>query len=278
MNNIADLNPSQIAMDPLLFHELEKSDILYKLTSEFRYSEEEAVREFEAATAILARLKPIRNSQSKTDDYLLEVLSALRLRVKTFVIMHLLRATETNDTYCHAYNNFVYYANRYLRLNFHRKEISERELQVLLMEEKIRERELMALRSPGQNGSAHKPADKGRLQPAENPLLFDEMRIRRFYLAFNGFLWEDTDLETVKNWFRVIPSGKPVFLPKMITYFCYAFSKMEERMIAELKPKNINSWIRPLINGNNYSYMKNRCGRKEKMEEIERRVELTMEN
>jgi hypothetical protein len=48
MNNLVDPNPSLIAMDPLLFHELERSDILYKLTSEFRYSEEEALREFDS--------------------------------------------------------------------------------------------------------------------------------------------------------------------------------------------------------------------------------------
>jgi hypothetical protein len=76
------------------------------------------------------------------------------------------------------------------------------------------------------------------------------------------------------NWFRVKPIGKPVFRNKMTAYFCYAIGKIENRMIESLRPKNINRWIEPIINGNNYSLLKSRTSNRDKMEEIDNKLEL----
>ena len=78
----------------------------------------------------------MRNCQSKTDDYLTNTVKHLRYRVKLMIIMLLLKATEFDDTYCHAYNSLVYYANRYLRLSIPQKKIPESVLLFLLEEEK----------------------------------------------------------------------------------------------------------------------------------------------
>ncbi len=46
------------------------------------------------------------------------------------------------------------------------------------------------------------------------------------------------------------------------------------RMIANFKPENINHWIMPLINGNNYSLMKSMATDKEKVSEINNKFSL----
>jgi hypothetical protein len=134
MNNYSDTR--SLTIDPVKFLEFEEPEILYKLINELGYSEEEALVEFHSMTSIISHLMPLRNSKSKTDDYLKETLKLLRYRSKLFIIMFLLAATEVNDTYCHAYNCLVYYANRYLHLNITSKKIIETELFILLENEK----------------------------------------------------------------------------------------------------------------------------------------------
>jgi len=258
MNNSVDFNHPQVIIDPLRFLELEKTEILYKLTNELGYSEEESCLEFHAMTQIIVHLKPIRNCQSRTDDYLMATVKVLRYRVKLFIVMILLRATEHSDPYSYAHNSLVYYANRYLRTNFAQKRIPEHELLALLEAEK----ETTALEVP------IKQTER------ENPLVFDETLLNGFYLAFDHCIWEHAPHASFMNWFRVNPTGKPVFRAKMTAYFCYAVSKIESRMIGSLKPKNLNRWIEQVINGNNYSALKKRVKNKKLIAEIDTKLAL----
>lgn len=108
----------------------------------------------------------------------------------------------------------------------------------------------------------------------ENPLIFENMLFNRIYLGFNEFIWKNAAVEISRNWFRVNPTGKPDFMPRMQTYFCYAFGKFEHRIIKELRPKDINQWIKPLINGNNYSGLKSRKDNEQIIREIDHIVTL----
>ena len=106
-------------IDPFRFMEMDKTDILYKLTIELGYCEEEALREYYAMIAMLSRLKSMRICQSQTDDWLKDAVPNLHPRVKMLTVTILLNAMNDDDSYCHAYNTFVYYSNRYLRTNHH---------------------------------------------------------------------------------------------------------------------------------------------------------------
>lgn len=107
-----------------------------------------------------------------------------------------------------------------------------------------------------------------------NPLIFNVAFINNFFLTFNDFLWEITDIETCKNWFRVNPIGKPEFKDDLTTYFCYAIGQIEDKIIAEYRPKNINKWISTTINGNNYSGLKSRAKNKIMISEIDEKLSL----
>jgi hypothetical protein len=125
-----------INIDPFRFMELDKPDILYKLTIELGYSEEEALREFHSMLAMLTLLKSMRHCQSQTDDWLKDAVPQLHPRVKMLTVTILLDAMKDDDTYCHAYNTFVYYACRYLRMHRPRKIITDHKLLILLEDEK----------------------------------------------------------------------------------------------------------------------------------------------
>jgi len=125
-----------LTIDPFRFMELDKPDIHYKLTSELGYPEEEAMREFHSMTAMLTRLKSMRICQSQTDDYLKDAVPNLHSGLKLVTVTILLNATKWDDTYCHAYNTFVYYSNRYLRTDHPRKKITDHQLLMLLDAEK----------------------------------------------------------------------------------------------------------------------------------------------
>jgi len=135
MSELNTTNPASLNIDPFLFLELEKTELIYKLINEMGLSEEEALAEFNAMVKIITRLKPLRNCQSKTDDYLAVAVKEARYRVKVMVIMILLKATENSDTWGYAYNTLVYFANRYLRLNLKRKKIVEANLLFRLKQE-----------------------------------------------------------------------------------------------------------------------------------------------
>ncbi len=244
----------QSVLDPIQFLELEKRDILYIFHTELGYSKRESAGMFNTMNEILHELKPLRCTQSETDDYLRDVFSRLRGEVKLLIVMHLLKATEASDTWCYAHNTLVYYANRQFYLDLPRKKFSHIDLLLDIELEKRAERE--------------------EIPDSINPLVFDKTLLNAFYLAFDNFLWEHAAHVDFMNWFRVKPVGKPEFKDRMITYFCYAVSKIEHRMIGSCKPENINHWIRPLINGNNYSLMKSRASSGKKTSEINNRLAL----
>lgn len=98
-------------IDFFRFIELDNPDILYKLTSELDYPEEEALHEFHSMTAMLTRLRSMRCCQSQTDDYFKDAVQHLHPLVKMLTVTILLNATIRDDSYCRAYNTFVYYAN-----------------------------------------------------------------------------------------------------------------------------------------------------------------------
>jgi hypothetical protein len=123
-------------IDPFRFMEMDKHDIHYKLTGELGYPEEEALREFHCMTEMLTLLRSMRPCQSQTDDYLKDAVPLLHRGVKLLTVTILLNATKDDDTYCHAYNTFVYYSNRYMRTNHPRKNISDHQLLLLLEAEK----------------------------------------------------------------------------------------------------------------------------------------------
>jgi len=232
------LKGEHLTLDPLRYLELQKKEILEKLIAESAYSNEEALKLYNTITGIVEGLRPLRESQPETDDFLKDAINGLRRGQKMRTIMHLLKAFESDDTWGCAHRALIYYANRYFRVEFLCKIISEAALQNQIETEKRHSLPVLA------NGL--------------NPFVFDETLLNAFYLAFDNYLWEHVDHVTFMNWFRVNPSGKPVFKDKMAAYFCYAIWKTENRMIESRRPRNLSRWIEPLINGNNYSKMKNR--------------------
>jgi hypothetical protein len=251
-----DLYENQLNLDPIRFLEFEKKEILYKLTSEFDYSQEEALMLFNSMMEILLQLKPMRDCQSGTDDYLKETVSNLRRGSKLLIVMHLLNTMENSRSWSHAHNSLVYYANRFGRLKLPRMVVSDAEILILLEAET----ETRIALSPTTDAS--------------NPLVFEEKLLNAFYLAFDNYLWEHTSHHDFINWFRADPVGKPLFKNRMITYFCHAVGKIEHKMIEAHKPENINHWIKPLINGNNYSLLKSRASESNKTSEIDQKLFL----
>ncbi len=249
-----DPEEKQLNLNPIKFLELEKQKILTILISESGYSHQEASGHFKMMKDILLRLKPLRTSRADTDKFLKEIFAILRRDSKLMIIIQLLRATATCDTWCYAYNMFVAYINRILILNFPRKEFSELDLQLDIELEKRAERQ--------------------EIPDTTNPLVFDKTLLNAFYLAFDGFLWKHSSHDDFINWFRVYPAGRPVFKEGMTSYFCYAVGKIEDRMLGLLRPKNLNRWIGPVINGSNYSAMKKRVSNKRKIAEINNRLAM----
>jgi len=99
-----------------------------------------------------------------------------------------------------------------------------------------------------QLGYGEQLKNQSRLNPSEkteNPLIFDKCLLNRFHSALDGFIWESTDIETFKNWFRVNPVGKPIIKEDMITYFCYAVWQIDDHREREICP-NIENWYSAL--------------------------------
>jgi hypothetical protein len=162
-----------LEIDPFRFMELDKPDILYKLSVELGYSEEEALREYQSMLAMLTRLKAMHQCQSQTDDWLKDAVPNLHPKVKMVTVTILRNATKGDDSYCHAHNTFVYYSNRYMGLNLKRKTITDHQLLILL------EAQL----------TPKAPALNDQLSGPENPLVFDERLLNAFWLAFDNYIW-----------------------------------------------------------------------------------------
>jgi hypothetical protein len=241
-------------VDPLDFLELEKKEILEKLTAETSYSKEKVIDLFNTMTGIIEGLRPLRDSQQETDDFLKDTINGLRRSQKMPIIKHLLKAFENDETWRFAHKTLVYYANRCFRLEILHKIISDAALLTQL------------------------EAEKGHSLPALanylNPLVFDETLLNAFYLAFDNYLWVHMDHAIFMNWFRMNPLGKPVFKHKMAAYFCYAIGKIVNRMIESRRPLNINRWIEPLINGNNFSKMKTRPRNRKILADIDNKLAM----
>jgi len=252
------LDVLKLAPDPLIFLELNKDEILFKLTEEMGYSEEKASLKFEAMKEMIDCLKSLRTSKAQTFDFLDETIKRLPVKSKTFIINFVLLSIILNDSYCHAYNSLAHFANPDQIIPITNKYIPETKLRALIEGEKTPA--LLML------------PERGTVQ--ENPNVFDETLLNSLYLAFDHYIWEHTTHVTFMNWFRVNPVGKPVFKDKMTAYFCYTLGKIENRMIESYRPKNLNRWIKPLINGNNYSVMKKRVADNKKIAEIDQKLSL----
>jgi hypothetical protein len=147
--------------------------------------------------------------------------------------------------------------------------IKEREFNTLLREKKD-----MPVQNAEYTESKNKSEEIDNMQETENPLIFDDIFIKHFYIVFDDYLWEHTGIESMKNWFRVSPIGKPIFKEKMTTYFCYALGKIEGQILENHKPANLNKWIKPIINGCNYTDLRNRNHNNKKIEEINAKLDL----
>jgi hypothetical protein len=108
----------------------------------------------------------------------------------------------------------------------------------------------------------------------KNPVIFNDVFIKHFYVAFDDYLWEPTDIESMKNWFRVNPIGMPMFKKNMITYFCYAINISKGKLITKHKPANFNNWINPTINGSNFSSLTSQATNLDKIGIIKERLSL----
>lgn len=111
------------------------------------------------------------------------------------------------------------------------------------------------------------------LQPTENPLIFEKSILDNFHGAFNDYLWESTDIELCKNWFRVKPIGVPIFKKDMKFYFCYAIGKIEEKRNVQICP-NMGKWITQLIGNTNHSSLKKKATDKTKKSVINEKFNL----
>jgi hypothetical protein len=108
--------------DPVSFLNRRKKDIIHKF-KRLGFSEEEAAGEFDWMVRFIQKLEPLRDSQSETDEFLEKHAEDFCHRGKNHRLTHLIRATENNDSYCYAYNTFVYWGNLCLSLNLKRKEV-----------------------------------------------------------------------------------------------------------------------------------------------------------
>jgi hypothetical protein len=80
----------------------------------------------------------------------------------------------------------------------------------------------------------------------DNPLIFPDHVLNGFHVVFiDGFIWASTDVKSFKDWFRMVPRGKPIIKEEMITYFCYAVSLLDEYRDKEICP-NMEDWYSAL--------------------------------
>ena len=89
-----------------------------------------------------------------------------------------------------------------------------------------------------------------------NPLIFDSSFIKNFHREFNGVYWQEMDIHTFENCFRVSPTQKFVLAVGFsLTALCYMFGQIED-----YKNKSISSfgkWMAYHIGKSNYSKLKN---------------------
>lgn len=126
MNNYSDVR--NLKIDPIKYLDLKKSEILYILTNEMRYSDEKALLKFDFLKEIITRLKPLRCFILQTYGYLEETIRLLPPKLRIYTLNFLLKAMDHDETYPNAYNCLAQIANRYQHLRIDLKCFDDCEL------------------------------------------------------------------------------------------------------------------------------------------------------
>jgi len=239
-------------MTPKHYLDSRKEDILSNLTG--LYTEAEANDILKDLYFFVGKLKTVRRSETLTDEAL-RLLEGYPDLDRRSIKHWLLKAIQYDDSYVYAYTPLSQESNcRSIGKGYQVKDIAYNEL-IRLIESEDNEQ----VATPKDTGEKYTPVtnpeEKGELTDGsqDNPLVYDHKILIKFYSELNGILWNTTDLESFKNWFRVAPNGKPDFKKDKKTYFCYAVKKIEKHIIKDYKPKNFGNWIKPTIDGNSYS-------------------------
>jgi hypothetical protein len=208
------MQTKQSFIDPFVFMDKKRPEIIYQL-EELDCTEEEAAQIYLLLKEILIKLKSFRAYKTKTYDYLEGAIKKFPAKIRLCAIHFFLKILDSDDSWMHSYNCLVNAANRYLRLPEEPKFMSEAQLLEMIDENE------------------------------DEPLIFNESALEKFYSIFNDFLWENTTMEIFKNWFRVNPEGSPVIKDDMLTYFCYAVSLLDKYRNKKICP-NIENWYNAL--------------------------------
>lgn len=105
---------------------------------------------------------------------------------------------------------------------------------------------------------------KDRLQPevetnnfdsddTTNPLIFDMDLITGLHNNFRTYIFETTDIDTFKNYFRERPMPIKIRAGITISELCYLFGKIERK---KRGVSNFAEWMKNHIEGNNYGVNK----------------------
>jgi len=122
--------------DPLKFIDLKKDEIIFRLTDEENYTEEEALASFIFITEIIQNLSELRLCTHKTFHYLEKTLIKPPVRNKNFIINFLLKATIGNDTYARSFNYLASLLNRDLVVPIKLKKTADHEIMSMIEKER----------------------------------------------------------------------------------------------------------------------------------------------
>ncbi len=100
------------------------------------------------------------------------------------------------------------------------------------------------------------PLTQKLFAPTDTRLIFDDQILFNLYRECNGVFINPVDIDTFKNYFRVIPLGKPTFKKGGMTEFCGLLGMVEEKRKEGLIP-NFDNWIKQ-IGINTYKTLKSR--------------------
>jgi len=139
VNHLQDDSLIKSAVDPLRFLELKKLDIIFRLTKDNEYSEEEACLLFHSLKEMATRLKKLRAYQSLTFAYLEETIKRLSFKVKSITLLFLIKATSPAKSYSHAFNSLAQIANPDLPFPIYPKLIPEHEILSMIERENAAE-------------------------------------------------------------------------------------------------------------------------------------------
>jgi hypothetical protein len=121
-------------IDPLVYLHDKKRDILHKF-NKLGLKDKEALMEFNWIVDFIEQLRPLRISQSETDEFLAENFNLFCYHGMSHRLTHLIDATENCTSFGYAYNTFVYFGNTYLAIHLKKKQINEIKLLQIIKEE-----------------------------------------------------------------------------------------------------------------------------------------------